>query len=139
VKDARGELVLTRADTDWKRGKDTISYTPVSELLFAVTGARADRLSSPEEARAGGAVLDRPVLTLTLKGEAGSGGEQTLSFYAVTAAGVPVRTAGRDALLLVPRSTVETIQQQVAAIRAAKPVKPSGGEKGKGTEDKPGS
>jgi uncharacterized protein DUF4340 len=128
VKDGKGELALTRAGTDWKRGKDTVSYTPVSELLFAVTGARADRLLGSEEARAAGAALDRPILTLTLKGAAGGppgGGEETLSFYRAVPAGVPVRSSGRDAVLLVPRNTVETIQRQVAAIRAAKPVKPA--------------
>ena len=46
VRDGKGQLRLTRAGTDWKRGEETISYIPVSDFLFALTGAEADRLLS---------------------------------------------------------------------------------------------
>ena len=45
VTDAAGTLDLVRSGTDWKRGKDTIPYTPVSDLLFGVAGAKAGKLS----------------------------------------------------------------------------------------------
>ena len=36
-------VTLARDGTEWKRGDEKISYTPVSELLYAFSGARADR------------------------------------------------------------------------------------------------
>lgn len=125
ARDGKGEIALARAGTDWKRGTETISYTPVSDLLFAATGARAERLVTPEEAQAMGAALDRPVLTLALKGESG---EETLTLYPPVGEEVPARAAGRNVVLLLPKAVLEDLQKQVAAVRAAKPVPPSGGE-----------
>jgi len=121
VTDAAGTLDLSRSGTDWKRGKDTISYTPVSDLLFAVTGAKADRLVSADEAKKLGA-LERPVLTIALKGQ-GTAGAETLTFYPATNAGVPARVSGRDAVLLLPASKLDDARKQVAAVRSAQPVK----------------
>src|SRR5262249_56483960 len=73
VTDAAGALDLSRNGTDWKRGSVTISYTPVSDLLFAVTGSKATRLLSADEAKALGVALDKPLLTVAMKGEAKAG------------------------------------------------------------------
>jgi hypothetical protein len=121
VDDAAGTLTVTRAGTDWKRGKDTISYTPVSDLLFAVAGGRASRLLTPDEAKP--ALAGKPLVTVTLKAEK-NGGEETVAFYPPGPSGAAVQTSGRDAVLLLPSDKLAEVQKQVAAIRAAKPLPP---------------
>lgn len=121
VTDALGTLGLARSGTDWKRGTTTISYTPVSDLLFAVTGAKATRLLSAGEAAKLGAQLAKPVLSIAMKAQSG---EETVTLYPATAAGVPARASGRDAVLLLPSDQLANLQKQVAAVRSAPPVKP---------------
>jgi hypothetical protein len=125
VRDDGGTLPLSRAGTDWKRGPVTISYLPVSDLLFAVTEARADRLLSPAEAQGLGAGTAKPLLTFELK--AGQAGNETVTLYPpLTGAtqGVPARATGRDTVLLLPAAKLKDIQDKVQALRAAAPVAP---------------
>jgi len=121
IEDAAGSLTVTRAGTDWKRGTDTISYTPVSDLLFAVVGGKASRLLTSDEAKS--LLQGKPLVTVTLKAEKG-GGEETVAFYPPGPTGAPVRTSGRDAVLLLPSDKLAEVQKQVAAIRSAKPLPP---------------
>lgn len=124
VQDGQGKLTLERAEPDWKRGGETISYLPVSDFLFTLLQARAERLLSSGEAAALG-IGGKPALTVTLKGK-GSGeepaGEETLTLYPPVAAGVPARAAGRDLVLLLPAGTLGEIQGKLAEVRKAKPV-----------------
>ncbi|HYH45339.1 MAG TPA: DUF4340 domain-containing protein [Thermoanaerobaculia bacterium] len=123
VQDGQGKLTLQRAEPDWKRGEETISYLPVSDFLFALVQARAERLLSSGEAAAlgiGGGTGGKPVLTVTLKGK--EAGEETLTLYPPVAAGVPARAAGRDLVLLLPAGTLGEIQGKLAEVRKAKPV-----------------
>jgi uncharacterized protein DUF4340 len=120
AKDAAGAFTLTRSGTDWKRGNDTLSYLPVSDFLFALTGARAERLLAADDARAMGIALDRPELTVDLK--AGAAGAETLTLYPAVAAGVPARASGREAVLLLPADKAKDIRDKLAAVRSAKPV-----------------
>lgn len=122
VKTPKGKVELTRSDTDWKRGGTLISYMPVSDLLFALNGAKADRLATPEEAKALGARLDQPVFEVTLKGKSG---EEVLSFYpglqgAATA--VPARVQGRSAVLLLPPKAYAEISEKWTAVEKAEPL-----------------
>jgi hypothetical protein len=121
IDDAAGTLTVTRAGTDWKRGKDTISYTPVSDLLFAVAGGKASRLLTPEEAKA--ALQGKPLVTVILKAEK-NGGEETVAFYPPGPSGAAVQTSGRDAVLLLPSDKLAEVQKQIEAIRGAKPLPP---------------
>ena len=124
VDDPSGTVTVTRAGTDWKRGKDTISYTPVSDLLFAVVGGKATRFLTPDEAKT--ALSGKPQVTVTLKAEK-NGGEETVAIYppgAIGGGGSPVKTSGRDALLLLPSDKLAEIEKQIAAIRAAAPLPP---------------
>ncbi len=137
VTDGAGTVELTRSGTDWRRGSVTIPYTPVSDLLFAVTGAKAIRLVSAAEAKQLGAPLDRPLLSIALKAAKDQGGKdqvpagasgtasETLTLYPAVAAGVPARAGGRDAVLLLPADQLAGIEKQIAAVRAAPPVPPS--------------
>jgi len=125
VRDAQGTMQLTRSGTDWKRGAATISYLPVSDLLFAVTEAKADRLLTPAEAGALGAGVGLPVATFELKG--GQAGSETITLYPrLTGAtqGVPARASGRDTVLLLPEPKLKEIRDRVDAVRAAKPLPP---------------
>lgn len=132
VRDAQGEAVLERAGTDWKRGKETISYVPVSDLLFTVTGARADRLLTIQEARELGVVLDRPALTLVLRPDTGSA--ETLMLYPPLVQGVPARVSGRDVVLLLPAGKLEEIRKNLDEVRKAKPVQAAKAAEGKKEE-----
>jgi hypothetical protein len=144
VRDAQGAVALTRAGTDWKRGAATISYLPVSDLLFAVTEAKADRLLTPAEAQAmiptvsgaaaaagtaasaGPAAAAKPLLTFELKG--GPAGAETITLYPpLTGAthGVPARVAGRDTVLLFSEAKLKDIQDRLAAVRTAAPLAPA--------------
>jgi len=120
--DDQPALQLTRSGTDWKRGNTLISYLPVSDLLFAVTGARASRLLTPQEAQAMQAVLAKPLLTLTL--HTSDAGDETLLLYPAVKEGVPARASGRDSVLLLPAETLREIQEKLGEVRAAKAVKP---------------
>src|SRR5215203_3064395 len=64
VRDGGTELRLTRSGTDWKRGDTLVSFLPVSDLLFLVTGARADRLLTPQKSAAAAA---KPLITFLLR------------------------------------------------------------------------
>jgi hypothetical protein len=131
VRDDQGAMPLTRSGTDWKRGAVTISYLPVSDLLFSLLEAKADRLLTPAEAAALGAGAGKPLLTFELKG--GAAGSETLTLYpplaplagaSHPAAGAPARAAGRDTVLLLPESKLKEIQERLTAVRTAKPAIP---------------
>ncbi|HET9209918.1 MAG TPA: DUF4340 domain-containing protein [Thermoanaerobaculia bacterium] len=117
VRDGGTAMPLTRSGTDWKRGDTLISYLPVSDLLFAVTGARAQRVLAPAEATG----LTKPLLTFELHGK--ELGDETLTLYPAVKDGVPARVSGRDAVLLLPADTLQQIQTKVKGVREAKPVK----------------
>jgi hypothetical protein len=125
VRDDGGALQLGRAGTDWKRGAVTISYLPVSDLLFAVTEAKADRLLTPAEAQGLGAGTAKPLLTFELK--SGQAGNETITLYPPltgAAQGVPARATGRDTVLLLPVAKLQDIQEKLKAVRAAAPAAP---------------
>jgi len=117
VRDGGTAMPLTRSGTDWKRGDTLISYLPVSDLLFAVTGARAQRVLAPAEAQG----LAKPLLTFELHGK--ELGDETLTLYPPAKDGVPARVSGRDVVLLLPADALQQIQAKVKGVREAKPVK----------------
>jgi Domain of unknown function (DUF4340) len=124
VKDGQGTLRLTRAGTDWKRGDQTISYVSVSDLLFAVTDAKADRLLTSQEAAGMGAALARPAVTIDL--DAKAAGKETITLYPPVAAGTPARVSGRDVILLLPGDKLNEVQGRIADVRKAQPLKEEG-------------
>ena len=120
VSDGAADFQLTRSGTDWKRkdaAETTISYLPVSDLLFTVTGAKADRLLAPAEAQAA-----RPALTFALHTK--DAGDETLMLYPELPQGVPARAVGRGTVLLLPPGTLRQIQEKLQAVRTARPVTP---------------
>lgn len=120
LEDASGTLDVKRAGTDWQRGKETISYTPVSDLLYALSELRAEKLLDTPAAPG-----EKPALTVTLAGAEGR--KETLRFYA-TPAGAIARTEGRPAALELAAGKLAEIQAKVADIRKEKPA-PKGAAK----------
>jgi hypothetical protein len=105
---------LTRAGTDWKRGTETISYMPVSDFLFALTGAQSDRLLSAQEA----GPLGQPVLTVEL--DAKQAGKERLTLYPARTDGAPAQVSGRDVVLLLPKDKLQEILARLGDVRGAK-------------------
>jgi hypothetical protein len=122
VQEGGTTIPLTRSGTDWKRGDTLISYLPVSDFLFALTGARADRLLTPQEAQTMQAGLAKPMLTFTLRSK--EAGEETLTLYPALKEGVPARASGRQVVLLLPADTLRDIQDKLRSVRTAKAVTP---------------
>jgi hypothetical protein len=114
VKDAAGDFQLSRADPDWRRDKVKISYLPVSDLLFSVTGARAGRLLAPEAIE-----LGPPEITLTLASK--DAGTETLTLFPATAEGVPARASGRGVVLLLSQEILGEVKDRIRQVREAKP------------------
>jgi hypothetical protein len=117
VRDGGVAMELTRSGTDWKRDATVISYLPVSDLLFALVGARADRLLGAVEAPRA-----LPVLTFELRTR--DAGKETLTLYPPGQSGVPARASGRETVLMLPEDTFQKIQARVKEVREARPVKP---------------
>ena len=104
-----------------------MEHLPVSDLLFAVTEAKGDRLLTPAEAGALSAGAGQPAMIFELKG--GQAGSETLSLYpplSGAAHGVPARASGRDTVLLLPEPKLKEIRDRIDAVRAAKPLPASG-------------
>jgi hypothetical protein len=122
-----GRLELARSGTDWRRGGETISYTPVSDLLFALVEARAEEIVPRAAAEPG-----EPQLTVELAagaaGEEAAAERQVLAFHPAAVGLVPVTVSGRRFLLRVPETAVEAIHAALAQVRAAPPVDGPGDE-----------
>jgi hypothetical protein len=123
IEDAAGKLELVREAGEWKRDGAIVPYGEASDLLFAITSARATTVVPPEEAARHPAA--NPTLTIVV-GDA-QGGEETLTLHAPLAdGGLPARVSGRDAVLLLPASTAEELAAKIGAVRAAAEPPPGG-------------
>jgi hypothetical protein len=134
VQDSQATTSLAREGGEWKRDGVEIPYTPVSDLLMAVAGARAEAIAEGPAAAPSGPAL----LTVTLKGDEDR--EETLTLYPilepVEGAQHPARASDREAVLLLSQATREGIDRALAAVRAAQPVpKEEVSEPGEGDED----
>ncbi len=123
--DPSGPVEVVRADADWKRGNDLVSFTTVSDVLFALTAAKADALLSPEEARARGLDLAKPTLSIALNGGAGRPKGETLTLYPPKDAAVPARASGRNVVLLLPEEQANDVRTRLADLRQAEPLPPA--------------
>lgn len=114
--DAEGALAITREGDDWMRGEDRIDYTAASDLLYAISDAKAEEVMEREEAESGGHRLEDPLLSIDLVTK--DGGEE-LRLYPLTDGVSAATSGGRDAVLLIAADTVEKIQQEVTELRQA--------------------
>ncbi len=114
VRDAAGETVFERDAGDWLRDGARVDYSPVSELLYALTGIEAEGVTeSPAPA-------GEPRLTLELS-DAGAERRETLTLYPPAAGGgaSPARVSGREVTLLVGEGAVADLEVKLAAARRA--------------------
>ncbi len=123
VEDPQGKLELVRDSGEWKRDGVEVPYTPVGDLLAALSEARAERVAPPEASSALGA---KSPLTITLKGREER--TETLGLYPAIDGDSPATVSGRQAVLLLPAKVVEDLQVKIAAVRAAQPVPKEEGE-----------
>jgi len=99
----------------------TISYLPVSELLFALLDAKADRLLSPAEAQQQG-IAPKAAMQFVLTTQVGP---ETIDVFPPTASGaVPAKVSGRDVVLLLPAGKQKDLADKLAAVRSEKPLPP---------------
>lgn len=115
IQEGAAPISLTRAEPDWKRGDEKISYLPVSDLLVTLTDARAERLLAPAEIS-----LGKPAVTIVLKTK--DAGEETITLYPAAQGGVPARVSGRNVVLLLPAATLSEVRAKVVEVRNATPV-----------------
>lgn len=119
VEDAGGKTQFSRSAGDWLRDGKKIPYTPVSDLLYAVTSAKAERVSAKAEAapRASGAAR----LTVRLFDKEGK--EETLVLFPPDAHGAATATtSAREVVLDLPANNVSEVLDKLAAVRKAEPV-----------------
>ncbi len=119
VEEPAGAFELARSEGEWLRDGRKIPFTAASDLLAALTSAKAERLV---EGAAAGSPPVAPRLTVTLADA--DGNEEILTLAAVpdSVAEVPARTGGRDVTLLLPRALVDELEKKIAAVRAAEPL-----------------
>lgn len=114
IEEAAGAFELLRLDGEWLRDGKKIPFTATSDLLHALTTARAARIV---EAAAPDSAVE---LAVTLSDA--DGNEERLTLFAAADPAAPervARTAGRELTLLLPRQRVEELRDKIAAVRAA--------------------
>ena len=119
-------LRLERSGTDWRRGDETIPYTPVSDLLFALSEARAEEVV-PRASLA----LGEPTLTLRVTAGAADdeGAQETvLRLFAPREGRVPATVEGRDFALLLPIAAADGVGAELERVREAEPVAAAPGD-----------
>ena len=120
VEEAAGAFELTRSGGEWLRDGQKIPFPAASDLLAALTAAKADRLVAGS---APAAATVPPRLTVTLSDADGNEEILTLPAGGDTAASeVAARTGGRDLTLLLPRALVNELEAKIAAARTAEPI-----------------
>jgi hypothetical protein len=92
----------------------------VSDLLYAITGARAAALLADSKEELPQLESSRPALEMVLQG---GDREQTVSFLSLSEKGVPAVVSDREIVLLVGQDEFTEILAKVAQVRAAKSVK----------------
>jgi len=120
IQQGQDTMSLGRDGADWKRDEDKISFTSVSDLLYAITGARAAALLADSKEELPQLDSSRPALEMVLQG---GDREQTVSFLSLSEKGVPAVVSDREIVLLVGQDEFTEILAKVAQVRAAKSVK----------------
>jgi hypothetical protein len=110
-----GSLELTRVGADWKRNDDEISFTTVSNLLYAIVDSRASQALDIDSE--GGFPSAPPRLRVSLYGDSAEGGFSV--FETASDDEVRVTVNGRDVVMVLDRQTFLNIEEKLAEVRAA--------------------
>lgn len=120
IESPSGRLVLRREGVDWQREGVAIPFTSVSDLFAMLSETQAVALAP---ATVVAEALGTPLMTLTLA--ASEGHEETLALYPAidsSSSTLPATVSGREVVLLLPATTLTSLEAKVAAIRAAEPL-----------------
>ncbi len=110
VVDEAGDLSFERINGEWVRDGEPVEFNVVSDLLYAMTGTKAEALDAESS------VTSEPVLTVVLNPGAG---EERLEVFEPQADRFPARNAGRETVLLLGGDRVRDIRSRIADARAA--------------------
>jgi hypothetical protein len=116
VSDEHGEMRLQRSGADWQRGEDKISFTTVSDLLYAIVDLEAVELRSAGAAVGMDSDLEDPILRIFLMGNER---RQEVRVFSPIESGVPCRAGDRDVVLIVAASAFEEWRSKIDAVRQA--------------------
>ena len=109
-------LILQREGADWQRNEDTISFTTVSELLYAIADLQAERILSEVSAEALQSGPEEPVLEMIMGGD---DREQSAAFYPSSDGGMPTTIDDRQVALWVSDNEFAVVTAKLREIRAA--------------------
>ena len=110
VVDEAGDLSFERINGEWVRDGEPVEFNVVSDLLYAMTGTKAEALDAESS------VTSEPVPTVVLNPGAG---EERLEVFEPQADRFPARNAGRETVLLLGGDRVRDIRSRIADARAA--------------------
>ena len=116
IEDSLGDsLTLVRSGAEWKRNDDEISFTTVSDLLYAIVDARAAKALDFDSV--GGLPFSEQRLRVSLFSDSS---QEEFSVFE-TAADDKLRATvnGRNILMVLDRQTFSNIEEKFAAVRAA--------------------
>ena len=120
VQPGQDTMRLGRDGANWTRDEDEISFTSVSDLLYAVTGARADAVLIEAKQDLLKGSRSELLLELTLQG---GDREQSVSFHSLDEEGARAVVDNREVVLLLGKDEFTEILAKVDQIRAADSVK----------------
>lgn len=116
--DVEGPLEVMREESDWKRGNEKIAYSAVSDVLYAISDAKAKEVLSREEAAARGHALSEPRLRVRLETEDET---ESLALYPTVDGLAAATREGRDVVLLLAAEDVEEVTSKLGELRQAEP------------------
>ena len=123
IRDAAGSVVIGRTDGGWQRDGKDIPFEAATDLLDAITGAKAEAVHAVGEAAA---PASKPAITVELQPLEG-GTAQTLSLFLDGKA----LNSTRAVRLQMPHGLLSSLQTRLRDLRAAKP---KGGDKQPATD-----
>ena len=115
-----GVLTLVREGADWQRNQDKISFTTVSELLYAISGLEAAEILADVPAESLAAGSNSPVLEVAMSGDER---QQIATFYPGPKGGVSVTIDDRQVVLWVTDNEFAEVLAKIVGVRAAESLK----------------
>jgi hypothetical protein len=120
VQPGEAPLTLVRDGADWQRNEDRISFASVSELLYALTQQKGDRIL-PEVTSASLSSGTTPArLKVTMEG---ADRRQSVSFYPSSGGGVSASVEDRRVALWMSENEFSEVVAKIAEVKAAERVK----------------
>ncbi len=116
--DGAGVMSFELRDGDWHRGEEALDYALVSDLLFLVTAARAERLLDQAQATAAG--LGQGTAALEIELVSRDLDQQTLRLWQPIGEAAAAADGERSTWLMIETATAQQILDAASALRHAK-------------------